>query len=609
MVVWLIAMPLIASTENNFDAGVSIGVLAYNGKQQALARWQPTADYLSQKIDSRDFEIVPLTHEEFEHAINKGQLDFILTNPGHYIILEVKFGATRIATFKSRFHDKILTQFGSVVFVAADSEIKNLKQLPDHSMAAVSDRAFGGFQLVQNELLDQGIDVNKHLTLRWLGFPQTDIVRAVIAGKADAGTVRSGILEKMAASGEIDLSGIRVLDAKESETFPLLHSTRLYPEWPIARLPATDATLAKRVAINLLQMPENAAPALTSGGAGWTIPLDYLTVHELFRKLQLDPYPPQPLDLKEFWQAYRHWVFLLIFLFLVSISTIVLTLRFNRQLKLSQRSLSEHRDRLEATIEQRTAELSQTNQALQKDIESRVQFENTLHEGSEVLHMMNTISNRYDLSREQRLQSILDLACQYLSEEIAVFSFYDDSDFNLRSFSSANAGSSVPLDEQNARQALDEGQIVHFENQGDWRSYVACSVYITEHRTGLLELGSPYHLDSEAVEHKTTMQTELGQQILHLLVQWVANQLMLLDYENNTDSRYQESRSRFVEMTAREREVLQLVADGESNKGIARVLNISTKTVELHRSNLLRKTSAGSSVQLIKLATQSRLID
>lgn len=82
MVVWLIAMPLIASTENNFDAGVSIGVLAYNGKQQALARWQPTADYLSQKIDSRDFEIVPLTHEEFEHAINKGQLDFILTNPG-----------------------------------------------------------------------------------------------------------------------------------------------------------------------------------------------------------------------------------------------------------------------------------------------------------------------------------------------------------------------------------------------------------------------------------------------------------------------------------------------------------------------------------------------
>jgi ABC-type phosphate/phosphonate transport system substrate-binding protein len=75
---------------------ISIGVLAYNGKQQALARWKPTAEYLAQHIHSHSFEIVPLTHEEFIHAINKGQLEFILTNPGHYITLEVKFGVTRI---------------------------------------------------------------------------------------------------------------------------------------------------------------------------------------------------------------------------------------------------------------------------------------------------------------------------------------------------------------------------------------------------------------------------------------------------------------------------------------------------------------------------------
>ena len=50
-------------------------------------------------------------------------------------------------------------------------------------------------------------------------------------------------------------------------------------------------------------------------------------------------------------------------------------------------------------------------------------------------------------------------------------------------------------------------------------------------------------------------------------------------------------------------------AGGMHACSIARLLNISTKTVELHRSNLLRKTNSSSSVQLIKLATQSGIVD
>ena len=588
---------------------ISIGVLAYNGKPQALARWQPTAEYLAQHIDSHNFEIVPLTHDEFIHAINKGQLEFILTNPGHYISLEVKFGATRIATFKSRFHEEVLTQFSSVIFTRADSDIFRLDDIKGRSMAAVSEQAFGGYQLAYSELLDQGIDASTDLTLMWLGFPQSDIVREVIAGRADLGTVRSGILEKMAASGEINLSAIRVLGSRSSNAFPLSHSTALYPEWPIARLPDTDSKLAKQVAITLLQMPENALPAVASGGAGWTIPLDYLNVHELFRKLQVEPYPPVPLELKEFWQVYRHWVLLLGFLFLFSIFIIFYTLRINRQLKSSKRSLAEHGDKLETTIEQRTEELSKINHALQKDIESRVQSENTLHEGCETLQMMNTISSRHDLTREQRMQSIIDLACQYLGEEIAVFSVYDGNKFVRYSSSSGQENLGVPLSDQHARQALDDGSILRLEDLDNWQSYVACSIFISDHRTGLLEAGSPFHDSLETMEHKTTLHTDLGLKILNLLVQWIANELLLSDYETNADTQYQQSKSRFVQMTDREFEVLQLVSNGESNKSIARLLNISTKTVELHRSNLLRKTNSSSSVQLIKLATQSGIVD
>jgi len=588
---------------------VSIGVLAYDGKPQALARWQPTADYLAQHIQTHGFEILPLTHEDFIHAINKNQLDLILTNPGHYISLEVEYGATRIATFKSRFHEEVLTNFGSVIFTPADSNIFDFDDLNGRSMAAVSEQAFGGFQLAYSELRDQEIDVYKDLTLIWLGFPQSDIVREVIAGKADSGTVRSGILEKMAASGEIELSRIRVLGSRDSRSFPLLHSTDLYPEWPIARLPHTDSKLAKQIAITLLQMPENSIPAVASGGAGWTIPLDYLKVHELFRKLQVEPYPPVPLEMKEFWQAYRPWVMLFGFLFLVSISAIFFTLRINRQLKLSQRSLSEHGDKLESTIEQRTLELSKTNRALQKDIETRVKFENTLHEGCETLQTMSRISNRHDLTREQRMQSIIDLACQYLGEESAIFSVYDGSNFVRCSSGSGQEHLAVPLFEQCALQALEDGNIVRFENHENWQSYVACSVYVSDQQTGLLEIGSPVHTSLDTIEHKNTLQTELGLQILNLFAQWIANEQILYSYETNAETQYQKTRSRFLQMTERELEVLQLVSDGESNKSIARILDISIKTVELHRSNLLRKTDASSSVQLIKLATQSRIVN
>ena len=614
--VWLlllltcvVVIPDRVSADAANQQSISIGVLAYNGKQQALTRWKPTADYLAEHIQSYSFQIIPLTHEEMLNAINKNQLAFILTNPGHYIGLEVSFGATRIATFRSQFHEAILTQFGSVIFTRADSGYLDFDDLRGRSMAAVSDQAFGGFQLAYSELLEHGINLKDDLTLMWLGFPQSDIVRAVISGAADSGTVRSGVLEKMAASGELDLSQIHVLGPRTSDAFPLLHSTVLYPEWPIARLPHTDPKLAKQVAITLLEMPETSEPAVASGGAGWTIPLDYLKVHELFRELQVEPYPPIPLELKEFWQGYRHWVILLGLLFLFSLSVMLFTLRINRQLKRSESSLSEHGEKLETTIEKRTNELSQANQALLKDIESRVQFETALHEGCDTLQAMNRISTRHDLTREQRIQSMLDLACQYLGEDLALLSLDEDSTLVRFTASSGQENLTGPLVDLYARLALEEKNIVRRDNLECWKSYVACYINILEQQDWLLELGTPIDPNHKTIEPKVILKTELGSRILNLFVQVIANELTLYHYETNAGLLHRETMSRFVDMTDRELEVLQLVSNGEPNKSIARILDISIKTVELHRSNLLRKTRASSSVQLIKLATQSRVIN
>ena len=61
-------------------------------------------------------------------------------------------------------------------------------------------------------------------------------------------------------------------------------------------------------------------------------------------------------------------------------------------------------------------------------------------------------------------------------------------------------------------------------------------------------------------------------------------------------------------LTTREREVLQLLAEGKSNKEVAGVLNLSLYTVETHRSNIFQKLNLHSSAELILYAVRKGVI-
>ncbi len=61
-------------------------------------------------------------------------------------------------------------------------------------------------------------------------------------------------------------------------------------------------------------------------------------------------------------------------------------------------------------------------------------------------------------------------------------------------------------------------------------------------------------------------------------------------------------------LTPREKEVLHLVADGKSNKEVAAGLNISVKTAEAHRINIMRKLNAQSVVDLVKYAMRNNML-
>ena len=65
---------------------------------------------------------------------------------------------------------------------------------------------------------------------------------------------------------------------------------------------------------------------------------------------------------------------------------------------------------------------------------------------------------------------------------------------------------------------------------------------------------------------------------------------------------------RFATLTTREREVLKMLAEGNSVKEIACDLNLSVKTVEAHKFNLMRKLDIHNKAQLVQYAIQKKII-
>ena len=61
-------------------------------------------------------------------------------------------------------------------------------------------------------------------------------------------------------------------------------------------------------------------------------------------------------------------------------------------------------------------------------------------------------------------------------------------------------------------------------------------------------------------------------------------------------------------LTEREREVLQLIAEGKSNKEVATILDLSVYTVETHRTNLMQKLSLHNTAEIVLYAVRKKII-
>ena len=271
------------------DRIARIGVLAFRGAQSAQDNWRNLAAYLSQTVPGWTFEIVPITLVSAPEMIKAKRIDFLITNPGHFVVLARDHPLSALATRERLVPQAAagLLTFGTAIFTRKGSGIRTITDLKGKNLAAVSPDAFGGFQVAWDELRRQGIDPFSDLdTIHFMGFPQDAIVTAVFNGDMDAGVIRSGLLEKLQAEGRIDLADFEVLGSKSQPEYPFLVTGHLYPEWPFLALPWIEKSLREDVILALLGTQNVQVRAQFGLVDIWSAPLSYEGVRRLLNDFQ-----------------------------------------------------------------------------------------------------------------------------------------------------------------------------------------------------------------------------------------------------------------------------------------------------------------------------------
>ncbi len=259
----------------------NLGVLAKRGNAVAIKKWGPLAQYLT-KATGTEFKLVPLSFDAIEPALKNKKIDYLITNPGFFVMLKDKYSLSALASLLNLRQGKALNQFGGVILVKADSPIKTLSDIKGKKFMCVKKTSFGGGQMAFRHMIEKGINPFKDVSALLEGKKHDNVAFAVIRGVADAGTVRSDTLERMQAEGKLKLSDFRIID-KVDDDFPFVHSTRLYPEWPFVAASTADAALNAKVKGALTGMSMDMPAAKAAKIAGWTEPLDYAPVSECIR--------------------------------------------------------------------------------------------------------------------------------------------------------------------------------------------------------------------------------------------------------------------------------------------------------------------------------------
>jgi len=334
---------------------LTLGVFAYRPKPIMLQRFGGLGGFLSEQVGSHRFEVRAYTGPELQAAIEAGAVDFVLTNPVHFHVLR-EYGALSgsLASMVMRSGDQPLHGIGGVIVRKADrTDIATLHDLRGRRIATSGFESLGSFMAPAAELQRAGVPLHG---LQWqvTGQPIDRVVEAVLGGAADAGFVRTSVLEDLQREGKLQAGQLVVLNPQKVPGFPLQLSTRLYPEWPFLAAIHVPPELSHRVAVALMSLRPTDAAALSANVYGFTIPADYTAVEQAMRELHMAPFDAEHQPTwADVWQRYRVWIVALagsaVLVLLLALGLALNTwrlVRIKRELQADRAALQRQREEL-----------------------------------------------------------------------------------------------------------------------------------------------------------------------------------------------------------------------------------------------------------------------
>ncbi|MEG1712261.1 MAG: tetrathionate respiration histidine kinase TtrS [Citrobacter sp.] len=270
----------------------NIGVLAMRGEVSTRSHWQPLETLLNQQISGEQFHIQPLDLHQMQDAVNRGTVQFVVTNPAQFVQLNNRAALRWLASLRSTRGGKATSNvIGSTILVRRDSGITSAHDLIGKTVGAIDAQAFGGYLLGYKALSDAGLRPERDLRLRFTGFPADALVYLLREKAVQAVIVPACLLEKMDEEGLIHKADFMAV-LNHPTSIPCLTSTPLYPDWSFAALPSVSDELADRVTRVLFNAPQNAP-------FRWGAPASTREVETLLRDVRQHPQQRQLwLDIK-----------------------------------------------------------------------------------------------------------------------------------------------------------------------------------------------------------------------------------------------------------------------------------------------------------------------
>ena len=322
---------------------LTLGVFSYFSPTETNARYLPLANYLNSHLTNFKIKLKAMNLYEIDDALASRDLDFIITNPGHYILLRERYNLKgALATIVRKTGEgQSAQQTGGVIFTRQNrADISHLKDLEGKWIAVAGTKHLGGYQAQAYELLQTGILLPQDAHLIETGNYGA-VIDAVISENVDAGFVPAGVLEDTWMSGEHSLDIIKTINTSKPPGFPYMVSTRLYPQWPVLALPHVEQELVDAFLGGLATLKPGHPAAQAANIAGFSPPADYHSVESIIQALELPPYDVAPIiTLPDIWEQHKLTGSILLLATLVILLLLHLLITRNRQLH-TQRLLAE----------------------------------------------------------------------------------------------------------------------------------------------------------------------------------------------------------------------------------------------------------------------------